>query len=324
MAYRLSDIDIRLLQVFRAVVECHGITKAQAFLNVSQPTISAHIGELERRLGIHLCERGRKGFRLTTKGERVYREAVQLFKAHEHFQNVTQELKGRLSGFLNIGIIDNVITDSNCPIISAIEMMNRRTNEVVIRLEIKRPSELEQAVMEMEVDLAIGTFDRQLPGLSYKKIYDEENELLCSSSHPIAKLIDPADIRTAVQGARKVTRTYLEGRDLLPIGGNDGSAPGHVQNLEAAAILILGGGHIGFLPKHYARQWTLTGKMKAIYLTDYRYCSEFFVVTPATPPRSTIVQTFLSDLSECHRLSDSHDRTCNVQLPGQQTLSIVS
>jgi DNA-binding transcriptional LysR family regulator len=309
MVYRLSDIDIRLLHVFRAVVECRGFSNAQAVLNVSQPTISGHIGELEKRLGIRLCERGRKGFRLTTKGERVYEETVQLFKAHEHFQNVTQELKGRLSGFLNIGVIDNVVTDPNCPVIPAIQRMNARSDEVVIRLDIMLPNELERAVMETSVDLAIGPFDRQLPGLEYRKIYVEENELMCAASHPIAALREPGPIRTAVRRARKVTRTYLEGRDISPMGGDDSQSHGYVQTLEAAAILILGGGHLGFLPRHYARRWVEDGSMVPILPDEFRYTSDFFIVTPATPRRSTIVQTFLADVGDALRAGSAQART---------------
>ena len=122
MVYRLNDIDVRLLHVYRAVVECRGFTNAQAVLNISQPTISNHISELEDRLGMRLCDRGRKGFRLS-RGKRVYDEAVNLFKAHEHFQSVTLELKGKMSGYLNIGVIDNVITDQECPIVRALTLL---------------------------------------------------------------------------------------------------------------------------------------------------------------------------------------------------------
>ena len=47
MVYRLNDIDVRLLHVYRAVVECRGFTSAQALLNINQSTISNHISELE-------------------------------------------------------------------------------------------------------------------------------------------------------------------------------------------------------------------------------------------------------------------------------------
>ena len=296
MVYRLSDTDVRLLHVFRAVVECRGFTNAQTFLNIGQPTISNHVAQLEKRLGIRLCERGRAGFRLTSKGRRVYEEAIQLFRAHEQFQNVTLELKGKLSGFLNIGVIDSIATDPDCPIVRALELFNRKSNEVTVRLDIMPPNHLERGVLDMDVDVAIGTFDHNLPGLDYKRVYTEHNELYCGQNHPIAGIKDSDELREQVRISRKVTRAYLEERDLFPLGRDDGIAHAQVHFLEAAAILILGGGHIGFLPHHYAKRWIETGQMHPILPGSYEYTSEFFIITRKTPRKSTILDTFLADL----------------------------
>ncbi len=298
MVYRLSNVDIRLLHVYRAVVECRGFTNAQSVLNVGQPTISNHISQLEDRLGIRLCERGRTGFRLTPKGERVYKEVVQLFRAHESFQNATLELKGKLSGFLSIAVIDNVVTDPKCPIVRALNLFNKRSNEVIFRLEIMNPTDIGRAVLERDLDVAIATFDYHVPGLTYEKIYTEPNVLACGRDHAIFDLEDEAEVREAVRESRKVTRSYLERRDLFPLGQDDGIAHAVVDNLEAEALLILGGGHIGFLPNHYAETWTQKGQMRAILPHEYEYFSDFFIVTRKSPRRSLIVETFLSDLRE--------------------------
>ena len=294
--YRLSDTDIRLLHVFKAVVECRGFSNAQAVLNVGQPTISSHISQLEQRLGFRLCDRGRTGFRLTRKGESVYEEALALFKAHEHFQNITLELKGKLSGFLKLGLIDSTVTDPNSPIIRAIELLNNKANEIAVRLSILTPSNLEKAILDGDIDIALGTFDRQVPGLVYKPVYDEHNTLYCASSHPIASLEDRDEIRRAVLDSRKVTRSYLEGEDLFPLGSDHSVNHASVEFLEAAAILLLGGGHIGFLPNHYARMWEERGQLLPILREDYVYSSEFYIVTRNNPRSSVIVGTFLEDL----------------------------
>ncbi len=298
MVYRLSNVDIRLLHVFRAVVECRGFTNAQSVLQVSQPTISSHISELEGRLGIRLCERGRGGFRLTPKGERVYKEAVQLFRSHEDFQNATLELKGKLSGFLNIAVIDNAVTDPVFPFVSALRTFNKRSNEVIFRIEIMNPADIGSAVLERDIDIAIATFDYRMPGLNYEKIYTEANVLACGLDHILFAMEDQTSIREAVRESRKVTRSYVENRDLFPLGPDDGIAHAVVDNLEAEALLILGGGHIGFLPNHYAENWIRKGQMRAILPHSYVYHSDFFIVTRKVPRTSIIVETFLADLRE--------------------------
>jgi LysR family transcriptional regulator, transcriptional activator for bauABCD operon len=294
--YRLSNTDIRLLHVFRAVVECRGFSNAQAVLSIGQPTISSHINQLEQRLGFRLCDRGRTGFRLTRKGESVYEQTLVLIRAHENFQNVTLELKGKLSGFLKLGLIDSTVTDPNSPIIRSIELLNNKANEIAIRLSILTPSDLEKAVLDGDIDIAFGTFDRQVPNLSYKSVYAEHNTLYCSSNHRIASLTEKADIRQAVVDSRKVTRSYLEGEDLFPLDSDHSVNHASVQFLEAAAIMLLGGGHIGFLPNHYAKMWEKTGQLVPILREEYTYTSEFYIVTRKNLRRSVIVGTFLEDL----------------------------
>ena len=51
----VSELDIRLIRVFLAVVEAGGISAAQTALNTTQPTISAQLATLEARLGFRLC-----------------------------------------------------------------------------------------------------------------------------------------------------------------------------------------------------------------------------------------------------------------------------
>ena len=298
MSYRLSDVDVRLLHVFQAVVEARGFSNAQAILNVGQSTISSQIGQLEARLGMRLCDRGRVGFRLTAQGERVYEEALRLFKAHESFRNTTSELRGRLSGFLNIGLIDNVVTDPICPIVPALTIFNERNHEVSIRIEILQPGDIERMLLDGDLDIAIGTFHHQLPGLSYRKIYTEPNALLCGRTHLLFWETDPVAIRELVRTSRKVTRTYLDERDLVSLGGRFNKPNALVGNLEAAAILILGGGHIGFLPYHYSSNWIRNGMMNAILPVEYRYDSEFYVAMRRTKRRSLILSTFMGALDQ--------------------------
>ena len=84
----LSDIDLRLLRVFFAVVLSRGFAAAQRDLGISASNISVHISQLEQRLGVRLCERGRKGFRLTDEGQLIYDAALNLFRATDNFRGI--------------------------------------------------------------------------------------------------------------------------------------------------------------------------------------------------------------------------------------------
>ena len=72
----LHGVDLRLLRIFQAVVRFNGFSAAQEPLGITQATISAHMKQLEGRLGLRLCERGRSGFYLTDYGKNAHRKAA--------------------------------------------------------------------------------------------------------------------------------------------------------------------------------------------------------------------------------------------------------
>ena len=68
---QISDMDLRLLRVFRTVADCGGMAAAELELNIGTSTVSRHIKDLETRLGLVLCRRGRAGFALTPEGQQL-------------------------------------------------------------------------------------------------------------------------------------------------------------------------------------------------------------------------------------------------------------
>src|SRR5205807_7002622 len=98
MLSNLSDGDIRLLRVFSKVVEAGGFSAAQIELNISQSTISTHMTALEQRLGVRLCQRGRSGFSLTEKGQRIYQASQRLFASLDELRSEAGAVRSRLVG----------------------------------------------------------------------------------------------------------------------------------------------------------------------------------------------------------------------------------
>ncbi len=83
----VTDNDLRLLRVFRSVVACGGFSAAELELNINRSTISRHIKDLETRLGVTLCRRGRGGFALTPEGQQVHASAMKIMAAMQEFQH---------------------------------------------------------------------------------------------------------------------------------------------------------------------------------------------------------------------------------------------
>ena len=61
-------MDIQALQYFLAVAECESISKAAKKLYISQPTLSQHIIQLEKELGVLLFQNGKRKMVLSKEG----------------------------------------------------------------------------------------------------------------------------------------------------------------------------------------------------------------------------------------------------------------
>lgn len=288
----VDNIDLRLLRVFHALAENGGFAGAQAELGLTPSTLSIHLSNLEQRLGMTLCERGRGGFRLTDKGERVHMATKRLFLALEGFRAETAALRGRLVGELSIGLVDSTVTDGRSPIAAAIRRFEQRDNDVHIRLAVDRPAALNHALLDGRLNVAVGVFPRHVTGVTYETLYTEGSLLYCGRGHPLFDLKpgEPADI----QRCRYVARAYNLDRDLAAIGQVVHKAS--VENMEAEAHLILSGQFIGFLPEHYAAQWVAIDRMRTIDPQRYRLESDIALAVPSVGKPNLVVRTFCDDL----------------------------
>lgn len=275
---KLSNIDIRHLRVFLAVVECGGFSAAEGLLGTSQSTISTHIAELERRLGYQICKRGRSGFEVTERGRDLHAFTLKLVDAFAEFEDNALFLKGAVAGRCRLALIDNLISDPDCPIIPALRTLSTFERGPRISIDILSPTEIELAVAAGRVDLGISIVEKRLPSLRYTPLYRELDVLVCGAEHPLFKTEDPVKLRAGVTEAPKVIRTFLNHSDLFPIGNREELVAGTVANVEAAAYLILAGTHIGFLPAHYVADSVARGEMRVILEQEYVRMSEIVLI----------------------------------------------
>ena len=297
---RLHKADLHLLAVFMMVAECGGFAAAQVALNVSQSTISRQIGDLEKRLGMRLCQRGRAGFRLTDKGRIVYEACQHLSTALESFRTTVGALRGELVGDLSIAAIDDWATERGYPMADVLRAFRAKARQVHIHFHTLAPDEIERAVLDNRVNLGIGVFHQHRPGLSYEALYDDPVELYCGSGHPLFDRAPHGLERSEVQEVDLVHRAYLSERQVAPLTGNVRSTAA-ARQIEGVAFLILSGWHIGYLPVSYAERWVVSGRMRSILPATYRLNTKFELVTRRGVALTLVGETFADFLRQITR-----------------------
>ena len=294
MAGRVNDVDLRLLRVFVAVVECGGFAAAQALLNISESTVSTHMHDLETRLGFRLCQRGRGGFRLTEDGDAVYRATTEMFGSLDRFQTLVGSRKRQLSGRLVVGMPDNVVSHPELPLAAAIDRFYDRDNAVQITLQVLTPRDLERGVLEGQLHLAIAPRHQRIAGLRYERLFTEANYFYCGKGHPLFAQAGRRLTLEEIAAAGLISRGYLSKFDHQFFGGSTHAAT--VFSMEAAAVLILSGRFGGFLPAHYAERWVALGEMKPLRPDLLTYSPDFDIVTRKGRETTLPAKTFIADL----------------------------
>ena len=289
-----------MLAVFMTVAECGGFAAAQVVLNVGQSTISRQISDLERRLGMRLCQRGRAGFRLTDKGQIVYEACQHLATALESFRTTVGALRGELVGDLSIAVIDNWAIEGGFPLADVLRTFREKARQVHIHFHTLAPDEIERAVLENRVNLGIGVFHQHRPGLFYEALYDDPVELYCGAGHALFDRAPYGLAQDDLHAADLAHRGYLSERQVAPLTG-DLPSTATARQIDGVAFLVLSGWHVGYLPVNYAARWVESGRMRSILPTIYRLNTKIELVTRRGVTLTLVSQTFADILRETTR-----------------------
>jgi LysR family transcriptional regulator, transcriptional activator for bauABCD operon len=296
MTQSLSGSDLKAIRVFVTIVENGGFSAAQASLNLGQSAVSAYIADLETRLGLTLCRRGRAGFSLTEDGQQIYESAKRLLGAITDFEaSATSAGKG-LVGELRLAVVDAVIDSRDWDLSRAIDLFLDQSPHLRINLSIVSPGEIERRLLDGRVHLGIGVFYRKLKTLQYRDFAPETQGLFCGAGHLLATM-EPAEIKipnvlamdyiglsyipkAAARYRRWQFRTYTT-----------------AETMEAVAILLLANRFVGHLPVHFAHPWVKSGRMREILPDVFGSMSTFSMVQRPDGPSPRLVSSFMQILS---------------------------
>lgn len=291
---QVTDFDIKLLKIFKTVCDCHSFTAAESILGISRSAISLHMSDLENRLGIRLCQRGRAGFALTDEGREVLQYIEMLTASIEDFRAKINQMHNQLKGEFNIGIINNLVTMQSAYITKSLAQLAEENSEVVINISMSTLSDIECRVLDNRLHAGAIPLVSPLSGLDYFHLYQENSFLYCGENHPLFNhtgKINPKDLKqwNTVLPNYAISPEAMKLHQLLNCSAT-------ASDREGIAFLILTGKLIGFLPDHYARKWVVDGFMKPIMQNVMHYSTPICLITHKGKNVNIILKTFMDIL----------------------------
>ncbi len=280
---RLADIDLRLLRVFKAVADAGGFVKAQGVLGINQPAISSHIANLEQRLNVRLCERGRGGFSLTPQGQEVLEEANAFLDLVEEYSNRLNSIGKKSGDLVRIGIVDGLLTEPSNPLPDAIRAAKTVCPDMRPRVGIYDFLDCLSELRANRLDIAIVgvSTDEDLPeDLEPVAIFDEPSCLYCAPDHPCAIANGSEEVQEQLRKSSISAHSFLsnpveEQFDVLLLDENIEISQG---NVESTVYLTLSGTHVGLIPRHFADPWVRSGDLVVIAPDHYGVMSCFHAI----------------------------------------------
>jgi DNA-binding transcriptional LysR family regulator len=180
-------MDIRQLQYLAALAREKHFTRAAAACNISQPTLSGRIRQLEQELGVPIVERGQRFIGLTPEGERVLKWTHLILDNWQNLQSELQQIKGKsheLVGRMVLGVIPSAL-----PMASYLtKAMNAKHPSVDFTILSHSSEEIIRALNDFSIEAGITYLDNEpVEGLLRAELYRENYCLFVSGSHELAK-----------------------------------------------------------------------------------------------------------------------------------------
>src|SRR6185503_18954338 len=213
-------MDVRDLQIFLSVAKHLNYTRAAEEVNLSQPSVSVRMRELERDLGSKLFEQLGKKVALTEAGQLLVGFATRVIAGINDARQAIAELQGMERGVLRIGAST---TPGMYLIPRTLANFKRHYPKIEVRLAVKDTRQIEDGVIRNEFDF--GFVGGHLTGDEVDVLpwRTDHLVLVVPSNHHLArkKSVTIADLRKerfilreAVSATRAAVAHHLNKADL--------------------------------------------------------------------------------------------------------------
>jgi DNA-binding transcriptional LysR family regulator len=177
------NIDLHQLRSFVAVARLGNFTRAAERLNLSQPSLSLQIRQLEQELGLRLLDRSTRSVALTRAGEDFLPTAARLLDDFQSAIGTVADLAARRRGRVAVAVLPSVAAEL---LPRAIALLRERHPDVVVSLRDDVAEHIPARVRSGEVDFGLGAIDGVDADLSGAPLIADELIAVLPRMHPLA------------------------------------------------------------------------------------------------------------------------------------------
>jgi DNA-binding transcriptional LysR family regulator len=186
-------MNLRQMEVFRAVMLTGGVNSAAELLHVSPPAISKVLAQASKASGLVLFERLKGRLIPTPEAHHLHGEIDQLWRGIEKVRDTTRELSTGAQATLRL-----VCSASLAPYLvsRSVALLYEQFPRLQCRVQVVAPDIINQTLLDRSTHLGIALAPHDNPNLTTVRSYQCGLACVMRSDHRLAKkkLVKPADL----------------------------------------------------------------------------------------------------------------------------------
>jgi DNA-binding transcriptional LysR family regulator len=176
--------SLNSLLVFHEVAKHRSFSKAAEELFISQPAVTKHIKELERKVGMGLIQRRGGEFALTEVGKILFKYTHKISSHLMDIENLLEDLKKDHQGILKIGTTESYSKGLMPKLLSGFQTSFPLMK---IALDVGNSEEIEKSLLVYKNDLVLIAVTKKTSRFESIPFLKEELVLIVSPNHPLVK-----------------------------------------------------------------------------------------------------------------------------------------
>lgn len=245
-------VDLLRIETFIHAAEHLNFSEAARILHLSQPTVSHHIKNLEKELGVTLFERQGVSISLTDAGRLLLPWARRMLRNSIEMQGMMESLKEGIAGNLQIACST---TAGKYVLPQLAARFSIRNPNIHTRLLRCTPISVVPNLLEKEANLGVVSYEIPSKEIEIQEFFKDRIVFIVPKNHPFISrssiqpeelLNEPVMMRETTSGTRKIVLSELAKFD---ISLDDLNTFMEIGNAEAIVRTVAAGYGVSFISK---------------------------------------------------------------------------
>jgi len=240
------SLNLRQIEVFRAVMITGSISGASQLLFVSQPAVSRLLSHTESRVGFALFERIKGRLYATPEAKKLFREIESVYAGVQRVNELADELREHREGILNLVSSPSV---GQMVMPQAVARFRETHPGVKVTFQYLAYAPLLERVLNQQADLGVTILPVEHPNLEASQLGSARLVCICPYDHPLARLatLSVADLMPwplvsydrATPFGRMVAELFESAEETARIAVEVGSPQNACSMVQAGAGIAL-------------------------------------------------------------------------------------